>query len=226
MRLLVIEDEREIAEGLEAILRNESYLVDVVYDGANGLAYMLSNVYDLVLLDIMLPKINGIDLLKDARKQGIDTPVIILTAKSQIEDKIIGLDCGADDYMTKPFDAAELLARVRARTRISKDVDQDILRFGDIWISKTSQELGTEDKKIKLGNKEFQLMECFIINAKQIMQKDLLITKVWGPLSETEYNNLEVYISFLRKKLRFLKAKTSIKTTKNVGYSLEDNTSD
>lgn len=222
MRILIVEDEKEIADGLEAILTREAYIVDVVYDGISGLDYMLSDFYDLVILDIMLPKLNGIDVLKNARNEGIKTPVIMLTARSQVHDKIAGLDSGADDYITKPFDSEELLARIRARTRTAGSLLQEDLCFGDIILSKRRQELKCSTRSVKLGNKEYQLMECLMINREQIMPKDLLITKVWGPLENAEYNNLEVYISFLRKKLRFIKASVRIVTTKNVGYSLEE----
>lgn len=221
MRILIIEDEKELADGLEAILSRENYSVDVVGDGVNGLDYILSKMYDLVVLDIMLPEMNGIDVLRAARKEGIDTPIILLTARSQLRDKIEGLDSGADDYITKPFDSDELLARIRARTRSSGNNSSDELSFGDIILSKHRQELKCGTRSVKLGHKEFQLMECLIINSSRIMPKDTLITKVWGPLDDTEYNNLEVYISFLRKKLRFVKTSVQIITTKNVGYSLE-----
>lgn len=222
MRILVVEDEKKIADGLEAVLRREGYEVDTVYDGLNGLDYMLSNIYDLVLLDIMLPGINGLDVLKAVRSEGISSPVILLTARSRTEDKILGLDGGADDYLTKPFDASELLARIRARTRVGTDLNQDRIAAGDIWLEKSTQRLGGRSNSVKLGNKEFQLLECLMINRNQIMPRDLLITKVWGPLEAAEYNNLEVYISFLRKKLRFVKASVEIVTTKGVGYSLEE----
>lgn len=223
MRILIVEDEKELADSLEAILVRETYSVDVVYDGISGLDYILSGLYDLIILDIMLPKLNGIDVLKNARSGGIKTPVILLTAKSQVQDKIAGLDGGADDYITKPFDSEELLARIRARTRATGSASSDILSFGDTTLSKRRQELKCGTRTVKLGNKEYQLMECLMINNAQIMPKDLLITKVWGPLDDAEYNNLEVYISFLRKKLRFIKAAVQIVTTKNVGYSLEEN---
>ena len=221
MRILIVEDETELADGLEAILSRENYSVDVVSDGESGLDYILSKMYDLVILDIMLPKMNGIDILKATRKEGIDTPIILLTARSQLSDKIEGLDSGADDYITKPFDAQELLARIRARTRVPGSASTDDLSFGDIVLSKHQQQLSCGERLVKLGNKEYQLMECLMINSSRIMPKDMLITKVWGPLDATEYNNLEVYISFLRKKLRFIKASVQIVTTKNVGYSLE-----
>lgn len=223
MRILIVEDEKELADGLEAILSREAYSVDVVYDGVSGLDYILSGLYDMVVLDVMLPKLNGLDVLKNARSGGVTTPVILLTAKSQVQDKIAGLDSGADDYITKPFDSEELLARIRARTRASGSVSSDELSFGGTTLSKRRHELKCGSRTVKLGNKEYQLMECLMINSSQIMPKDMLITKVWGPLDDTEYNNLEVYISFLRKKLRFIKAAVQIVTTKNVGYSLEEN---
>lgn len=221
MRILIIEDEKEIADGLEAILSRENYSVDVVDNGISGLDYILSGMYDLAVLDIMLPGMNGIDVLKNARSEGVTVPVILLTAKSQLSDKIEGLDSGADDYITKPFDAQELLARIRARTRTSGSASSDELSFGDVILSKHRQELRCGSRSVKLGHKEFQLMECLMINSSRIMPKDTLITKVWGPLDATEYNNIEVYVSFLRKKLRFIKASVQIVTTKNVGYSIE-----
>lgn len=221
MRILVVEDERELADGLEAILSRENYSVDVVSDGISGLDYIRSRMYDLVVLDIMLPGMNGIDILRTVRGEGMDTPIILLTARSQISDKIAGLDSGADDYITKPFDSEELLARIRARTRTPGNPSGDELVFGDLKLSKPFQELSCGERSVKLGNKEYQLLECLMINSTRIMPKDMLITKVWGPLDATEYNNLEVYISFIRKKLRFVKSAVRIVTTKNVGYSIE-----
>ncbi|MCR5791863.1 MAG: response regulator transcription factor [Lachnospiraceae bacterium] len=224
MRILIIEDEKEIADGLETVLTKEGFQVDSVQDGLAGLDYLLSDIYDLVLLDIMLPKLNGIDVLKNARREGIDIPIIMLTAKSQIEDKIRGLDYGADDYITKPFEVGELLARIRARTRMVKNSEDGEVTLGNLWLNPTTQKIGTKSNSIKLGNKEFQLMECLIRNGGQILSKDMLIMKVWGMEEGIEYNNLEVYISFLRKKLRFVKANVGIVTTKGVGYSLEEET--
>lgn len=221
MRILVVEDEKEIADGIAAILKKASYQADVVYDGLSGLDYALSTVYDLILLDLMLPKLGGMEILKKIRQEKILTPVIVLTARTQAEDKIQGLDCGADDYLTKPFDAGELLARIRARTRITQAPANGRLEYGNVWLDTSTQKLGTNETSIKVGNKEFQLMEYLMRNKEQILTKDMLILKVWGLDDETEYNNLEVYISFLRKKLRFIKADIEIKTTKNVGYSLE-----
>lgn len=221
MRILIVEDEKEIADGLKTVLEKAAYQVDVVYDGLKGLDYILSNMYDIVLLDIMLPKLNGLDILKNIRREGISTPVILLTARSQVEDKIIGLDSGADDYLTKPFDVNELMARIRVRTRKDNNPDQNQMQFGITWINKSTQKLGTSKNSVKLGNKEYQLMEYLMRNTGQILTKDMLISKVWGLEDKSEYNNLEVYVSFLRKKLRFVKADIEIRTCKNVGYSLE-----
>ena len=221
MRLLIVEDEREIADGMKTVLSRENYLVDVVYDGLSGLDYIFSNLYDLVLLDIMLPKLSGLDILKNIREAGIDVPVILVTAKSQTEDKVTGLDMGADDYLTKPFDSAELLARIRARTRSARNTNQNIIEYGDLSIDKSTQKISCRDESIKLGKKEYQRMEYLMANPEQILTRDMLINKVWGPSDESEYNNIEVYISFLRKKLRFLKSEVTIVTTKSVGYSLE-----
>lgn len=221
MRILIVEDEKEIADGINIILKNAGYEVDVVYNGLDGLDYIFSDIYDLILLDIMLPKINGIDVLKNARAEGITTPVIMLTAKFQPEDKINGLDSGADDYLTKPFDAGELLARIRTRTRKSNTVVSDKTEAYDIWLEKSTFKLHGKEKSIKLAKKEYQLLEYFMMNKGQILERDSLITKIWGFDEEPEYNNLDVYISFLRKKLKYVEAKAVIATTKGIGYSLE-----
>ena len=221
MRILIVEDEKQIADGIYKILRKEGYEVDTVYNGLDGLDYILSDIYDLVLLDIMLPKINGIDVLKNARAEGITTPVIMLTAKFQPADKINGLDSGADDYLTKPFDAGELLARIRTRTRKTNTVASDKTEAYDIWLEKSTFKLHGKEKSVKLAKKEYQLLEYFMINKGQILERDSIITKVWGYDDSAEYNNLDVYMSFLRKKLKYVEAKASIVTTKGIGYSLE-----
>lgn len=220
MRILIVEDEKALADGLEAILKKESYTVDTVYNGTDGLDYMLSDIYDLVLLDIMLPGMDGITVLKKARKEGIRVPVILLTAKSLVEDKVKGLDSGADDYLTKPFDAEELLARIRVRTRPPGEEVSSEIAFGDIRLDRDDLSLNTDGRSVTLGNKEFQLMECLMMNGGRILDKETLISKVWGPLDAAEYNNLEVYVSFLRKKLRFIGAKARIQTARNIGYAL------
>ena len=221
MRILIVEDEKEIADGINMILKNAGYEVDTVYDGLDGLDYILSDIYDLILLDIMLPKINGIDVLKNARAEGITTPVIMLTAKFHPEDKINGLDSGADDYLTKPFDAGELLARIRTRTRKSNTIASDKIEVYDIWIEKNTFKLYRKEKSIKLSKKEFQLLEYLILNKEKVLNRSLLIAKIWGVDEEQEYNKLDVYISFLRKKLKYVESNVIIKTTKGIGYSLE-----
>lgn len=221
MRILVIEDEKGIAEAIQAILENHRYEVDIVFDGESGLDYILTGLYDLVLLDIMLPKLDGVSVLKRVRQMGLEVPIIFLTAKSQLEDRVSGLDLGADDYMTKPFEAEELLARIRLRTRQSSITQVNHLKFGNLILNLDTRALSVLEHEVKLSNKEFLLMETFLRNPQKIIPKNQLILKVWGPLDDSEYNQLEVFISFLRKKLRFLKADVAIKTTKGAGYSLE-----
>lgn len=224
MRLLVVEDEKSIAEAIQALLADKGYSVDLAFDGDDGLEYILTGLYDLVLLDIMLPKRSGLSVLKRVREAGLETPIIFLTAKSQTYDKVNGLDLGADDYITKPFEADELLARIRLRTRQSSLIRANQLWLGNIRLNTDSHELESKESSVKLSNKEFLLMEVFMRNAKQIIPKNQLISKVWGPSDNSEYNQLEVFISFLRKKLRFLKADIEIITTKGFGYSLEERT--
>lgn len=222
MRILVVEDEKSIAEAIKAILESASYDVDLAYDGESGLDYMLTGLYDLVLLDIMLPKIDGYSLLKRVRQLEMTIPIIYLTAKSELDDKVAGLDLGADDYMTKPFEADELLARIRVRTRQSSTQNVNHLKLGNLILNLDTRVLSSPSHNIKLSNKEFLLMETFLRNANQIIPKNQLIMKVWGPMDESEYNQLEVFISFLRKKLRFLQVDIAIKTSKGVGYSIAD----
>ncbi|MGT2683020.1 response regulator transcription factor [Streptococcus porci] len=222
MRILVVEDEKSIAEAIKAILESASYDVDLAYDGESGLDYMLTGLYDLVLLDIMLPKIDGYSLLKRVRQLEMTIPIIYLTAKSELDDKVAGLDLGADDYMTKPFEADELLARIRVRTRQSSTQNVNHLKLGNLILNLDTRVLSSPSHNIKLSNKEFLLMETFLRNANQIIPKNQLIMKVWGLMDESEYNQLEVFISFLRKKLRFLQVDIVIKTSKGVGYSITD----
>ena len=207
MKLLLIEDEIELSEALVQILTNNKYVVDAVYDGEDGLNYALTDIYDVIVLDIMLPKLDGLSILKKLRKEGILTPIIMLTAKTQIEDRVLGLDLGADDYLSKPFAAEELLARLRSITRRKGNViNENILTYGDI----------------RLTLKEFEIIKYFMERPKCVVSKDDLITKLWGFDSEVEYNNIEVYISFIRKKLAYLKSKVNIVTIRGVGYRLED----
>lgn len=222
MRILVVEDEKEIADGISHILEKAGYKVDCVYDGLQGMDYIFSEIYDLVLLDIMLPKINGLDIMKSAREEGLKIPIILLTAKSQMEDKINGLNLGADDYITKPFDGGELLARIGARLRTQTPTEDGRVKVFDISLNPATYKLEKEEKSVKLSKTEYQLLEYLALNKNQIISKDLIINKVWGNEDETEYNNIEVYISFLRKKLKFVNADAGISTKKGIGYSFTD----
>lgn len=222
MKILIVEDEEQLSEALGAILEKNNYIVDRVFNGEDGLDYILSGVYDVIILDIMLPKMNGLDVLKEARKSGIDSPIILLTAKGEITDKVIGLDCGADDYLPKPFYTEELLARIRALGRRKGEVISDNnLKFGDITLNTATLELSNKDKTIKVTAKEFGLLELLINRKEAITNKDDIINKLWGYDSDAEYNNVEVYVSFLRRKLTFLKSKVAIKAIRNIGYILE-----
>ncbi len=221
MRILLVEDEIHLAQALTEILKKNMYAADAAYDGETGLEYALSGVYDLIILDIMLPKMSGIEILKNLRAEKKSVPVLMLTAKDEIEDKVTGLDYGADDYMTKPFSTDELLARVRALLRRKGEVVDDELAFGDIVLKLKKNELVCGDNQVKLSLKEFQILELMMYNPDQILTKERIIDKIWGGDSDAEYNNVEVYISFLRKKMQFLNAKTEIKTVRGMGYSLE-----
>ena len=221
MRLLIVEDERAMAEGLCALLERQGYAADPVFDGVSGLDCAMSGLYDLIVLDIMLPKMDGLEVLTRLRNARVETPVLMLTARSSVEDRIRGLDHGADDDLTKPFDTGEFLARVRALTR-RKDVPlEEELAFGDIRLDRRRLELCRGEERLRLGPKEFQVMECLLMNKNQIVPRNLLCEKVWGLLNESEYNNVEVYISFLRTKLRALHSDVQIRTLRNAGYFLE-----
>lgn len=221
MKILVVEDEAALADALSEILKRNKYAVDTVYDGEDGLAYGMTDIYDCIILDIMLPKMNGLDVVRTLRKQHISTPVLLLTAKSDVEDKIKGLDSGADDYLTKPFVSGELLARVRSLTRRKGEVVTDEFTFGDIALNKSTFSLSREGQFLKLSLKEYQIMELLIANPKQLIPKERFIEKIWGYESDVEYNNVEVYISFLRKKLSAIGSCVTIKTARGIGYFLE-----
>lgn len=222
MRILIVEDEVRLAEALVQIFMKEKYSADACYDGVNGLDNALTGIYDVIVLDIMLPKMNGLEVLRTLRANKIKTPVILLTAKDEVSDKVTGLDIGADDYLTKPFYTEELLARVRSLGRRNSDVICDnILSFDDISLNISTYELMCGERSVKLGLKEFNIMELLIKNGTRILSKETLIEKIWGYESDAEYNNVEVYISFLRKKLSHIKSKVIIKTVRGVGYCLE-----
>lgn len=221
LRVLIVEDEVRLADTLGEIMHSQKYACDIVYDGADGLFYGESNIYDVIILDIMLPKMNGFEVVKNLRNKKIKTPVILLTARDEISDKVKGLDSGADDYLTKPFSAEELLARVRAVSRRQGEVILDELEFSDLTLNLSNCQLYCGDKSIHLGFKEFELMRILISNKTSVVAKEDLLTKVWGYESAAEDNNVEVYISFLRKKLQFLGSKTNISTIRKLGYHLE-----
>ncbi|MCR4999912.1 MAG: response regulator transcription factor [Lachnospiraceae bacterium] len=227
MRILVVEDEKEIADGIQAILKHEGYESDVVYAGDEALEYMRTGIYDLVLLDVMLPGMDGFEVIRHAKNEGISAPIILLTAKSMVDDKIKGLDLGADDYLTKPFDSGELLARIRARLRIKSGettrINSNSISAYDISLDASTYKLSHGDKSVKLSNKEYQFMEYLMLNKGIILERDNIANRVWGFDDEGDYNNIAVYASFLRKKLRFIDAKAAIVTKKDVGYSLEEN---
>ena len=222
MKLLVVEDEMQLADALTEILKRNMYTVDTVYDGIDGLDNALTGIYDGIILDIMLPRMNGIEILRNIRREKIHTPVLLLTARSEVEDKINGLDCGADDYLTKPFVTGELLARVRAMTRRKGEIiDNNKLEFNGLELNKNTCSIIYAGNDVKLSLKEYQIMEMLIANPHQILPKERIIEKIWGYESDVEYNNIEVYISFLRKKIAVLSAPVQIKTARGIGYSLE-----
>ena len=225
MRVLIVEDEYALADVLKATMEHENYTVDIASDGEDGLEQGLTGIYDIILLDVMLPKMNGFSVLEKLRKEKITSHVVMLTAKSELDDKVKGLDCGADDYMTKPFQTRELLARLRAVSRRKGELSDDrVLRFADIELDTKSMELtnAKTGASIKLGAKEFQLLEYLLRNSSQILTREQIAEKIWGFDSDAEYNNVEVYISFLRKKINFIGAACRIKAVRGVGYIMEE----
>ena len=222
MRILIVEDEKALSRVLVKIFEKNYYSVDAVYNGDEGLDYALTGVYDVIILDIMLPKLNGIEILKMIRKRKISTPVILLTAKGSVEDRILGLDSGADDYLPKPFSPDELLARLRALTRRNGYfINENILEFSDIKLNLSTYDMEVNDNSITLTQKEFEILKYFMQRPKLVVSKDDLITKLWGFDSDIEHNNIEVYISFLRKKLAYVESNVKITTIRRVGYRLE-----
>ena len=222
MRILVVEDEIHLAEALATLLKKQNYTADAVYNGEDGLDYAMSNIYDVIVLDLMLPKMSGLDVIKNMRREGNDTPVIMLTAKGEISDKIRGLDSGADDYLSKPFNTDELLARIRALGRRRGEVVQpNAMTFGDIELDTRTLTLSCGGRSIKLTLKESELLEYFMANKNTVLSKEMIIEKLWGFDSAAEANHVEVYVSFLRKKLKFVGSRTVINTVRGVGYSLK-----
>ena len=224
MRILIVEDEKHLADAISEIIKREKYLFDTVYDGNEGYAYASSGIYDCIILDIMLPGMSGIEILKKIRRERVDTPVLLLTAKNSIEDKVLGLDSGADDYMTKPFSTEELLARIRTLTRRRAEIIPNELCFADTILVTDESELRSAltGKSIRLSFKEAEIMKIFLSSPKKIISKDELIVKVWGYDSNASDNNVEAYISFLRKKLLFIGAVCQISSVKKLGYRIEE----
>ena len=220
MRILLAEDEKTLSKVLVKILMNNNYSVDPVYDGEDALYYALNQNYDLVILDIMMPKKDGITVLKEIRKAQNPVPVLLLTAKAEVEDKVLGLDSGADDYLSKPFDTRELLARIRVLTRNKAEVDHKIT-IGNVTLDKTTCEVSSPSASFRLTNKEFKMLEYFMTNPNKILSVNQIIEKVWDFESETESNTVWVYISYLRKKLSAMNANITIKASRNIGYYLE-----
>ena len=225
MRILIVEDEKNLANALGQILLEQKYMVDIVNDGQDGYDYAVSDIYDCIILDIMLPRKNGYEICSELRKNKISTPILMLTAKDSVSDKVRGLDLGADDYMTKPFSTDELLSRLRALTRRKGEVVLEQLEYGDIIFSLSSSELKSTmcTKAVRLSYKEAEILKLFLSSPQIIISKDTLITKIWGYDSEVQDNNVETYISFLRKKLSFVESKTSIVSLKKLGYKLTKN---
>lgn len=213
MRILIVEDEKDLAMVLCEAFKMEGYYADAVYNGTDGLYNALSKIYDLIILDIMLPEMNGLEVLSEIRKNNIDTPVIMLTAKSTIQDKVKGLDKGEDDYLTKPFDITELMARTRALLRRrEKTLIDETMMYGDVFLDKETYELCRDEQRIKLTKKEYDIMELLILNKGKVVSKETLTVKIWGYDTDIEYNSVEVYVSLLRKKLNALESSIYIDT--------------
>ena len=221
MRVLIVEDEVRLAASLQDLLELNGCTADISHDGESGLDNALSGIYDLILLDVMLPKLDGFSVCRRLRAEGDSTPVLMLTARDQVEDRVEGLDCGADYYLTKPFEPRELLACVRALTRRQPELRADLLEYGDLKLDKNAFTLSCGQRSVRLSRREFDLMELLMRNQGLVLTKETLLLKLWGYESDAEDNNVEVYISFLRKKLTHLRSQVKIKTIRLVGYCLE-----
>ena len=221
MKFLIVEDEKRLAQAIAQIMSEQKYLTDVVYTGTDGLFYAQSEQYDAIILDIMLPGMSGIEVAKKLRQEKNSTPILMLTAKDEISDKVEGLDSGADDYMTKPFSPEELLARLRALIRRPGEMIHEDITFSDLTLNLASNALSCKSKSVHLSFKEFEIMRILILANDTITSKENLIVKVWGSDSDADDNNVEAYISFLRKKLSFLDSKVIINAIRRMGYRLE-----
>ena len=222
MRILLAEDERSLSRAVVALLEKNNYSADAVYDGAEALEYLAAENYDAVILDIMMPKMDGLTVLRKLRERGGHVPVLMLTAKSEVEDRVAGLDTGANDYLTKPFATAELLARIRAMTRTQAVQTDGRLSFGNVVLDQTTFELSAPGGSFRLANREYQMIELLMRNPRQVIPTERFLEKIWGYDSDVEVNVVWVYISYLRKKLAALHANVQIRATRNTGYSLEE----
>ncbi len=222
MRVLIVEDERRLAQTLADLMEAHNYTADISYDGETGLDNALSGIYDVIILDVMLPKRNGFEVVRAMRNEGVKTPVLMLTARTETDDKVNGLDAGADYYLTKPFQSRELLACIRVITRRQNHAADNALTFGDLRLELSSCQLFCGEKSVRLSRKEFEIMGKLMANGAQVVTKETLLLTVWGYDSNAEDNNVEVYISFLRKKLSHLKSTVTIKTLRMIGYHLEE----
>lgn len=221
MRLLLAEDEKALSSALQVILKHNNYSVDAVYNGQDAYDYIVTGMYDGVILDVMMPKMDGFTVLSKIRSEGCDVPVIMLTAKAETDDKINGLDLGADDYLAKPFEMKELLARIRSITRRKSDAVSAELKVGDCTLNSLNYELTGPGGSVKLQNKEYQIMEMLMANQNSVISAELMMEKIWGYDSDAEINVVWVNISYLRKKLGQIKSNVSIKAVRNQGYVLE-----
>ncbi len=223
MKILIIEDEYSLADAIATTLQREKFGVNIITNGEDGEYEALTNIYDLILLDVMLPKKDGFEILNSLRKEKINTPVIMLTAKSEISDKLNGLENGADDYITKPFHMRELVARVKVILKRKTNIeDTNILEYSDLKLDLATCKMKVNDNEIPINGKELDLLEILLVNKNQIIDREMLANKIWGITSEAEYNNVEVYVSFFRKKLKLLKSKVKIKAVRGIGYKLEE----
>lgn len=221
MRLLLAEDEKELANALAAVLKHNKYSIDVVYNGADAYDWAQTAEYDGIILDIMMPKMSGLEVLEALRKQGSTVPILLLTAKGEIEDRVTGLDMGADDYLPKPFAMKELLARIRAMTRRKSEFSANILDFEGLTLNRENFELAYKSQSLRLGNKEFQMMEMLMRNSGQFISAEQFMEKIWGFEAEAEVSVVWVYLSYLRKKLQNLEAPIEIRAARGIGYKLE-----
>ena len=222
MRILLAEDERKLASTIVAFLKDEKYDVDYVGDGSAALSSLETGVYDIAIMDVMMPEMNGFEVVRSARNAGVKTPILILSAKSEVDDKITGLDSGADDYLAKPFQMRELHARLRALARRGTNIQDDSIHFADLSLNVSTAMLGcsTTGQNVRLGEKELKILEYMIGSQGKIMTRDQLAIKIWGFDNEAEYNNVEVYMTFTRKKLHFVGTKVEIKEIRGLGYEL------